>query len=55
MVTVSIISLIWGCLLSFYSLAAKWTGINVFGVLIVKFLSAISLIYFCSELIKLIP
>jgi hypothetical protein len=55
MVTLSVISLIWGCLMSFYGLLAKWTGIGTFGALIVKFLCLISLIYFGSELIKLIP
>ncbi len=55
MVTLSVISLIWGCLMSLYGMVAKWTGINVFGVLIIKFLSIISWVYFGSELIKLIP
>ena len=55
MVTVSIIAYIWGILLCSYALAAKWTGINVFGVLLFKFMSVISIIYFAAELFKLLP
>lgn len=55
MLTIKIIAMIWALVMSFYALIAKLTGVSQPTALLIKALSLITLIYFGSELIKIIP
>jgi Na+(H+)/acetate symporter ActP len=55
MITIKIISMVWALIMSFYALIAKLSGVSPLMVMLIKALSLISLIYFGSELFKIIP
>ena len=55
MLTIKIIAIVWALFMSFFTLIAKLSGISPFVGLLIRALSLITLIYFGSELIKIIP
>jgi hypothetical protein len=55
MITLKVIVLIWTILMSTYALVGKITGTGVFGTLIIKLLSLVTLIYSGYELIRMLP
>jgi hypothetical protein len=55
MITVKIIAMVWSLVMAMCALAAKINDIGALGVLIIKFLSLVTLIYFGYELVKMLP
>jgi Na+(H+)/acetate symporter ActP len=55
MKTIEIIAMIWAMITSFYGLIAKVNGVSTLGMLLIKFISFITFIWFGYKLILLIP
>jgi hypothetical protein len=55
MITIEIIAMIWAMITSFYGLIAKVNNASAFFILLIKFISFITFIWFGYKLILLIP
>jgi Na+(H+)/acetate symporter ActP len=55
MQTIEIITMIWAMITSFWCLIAKVSGAGTLGMLLIKFISFITFIWFGYKLILLIP
>ena len=55
MLIIKFISLFWAICMSLYFIVAKYEGVSIFVAIFMKVLSAISLGYFITEIIKLFP
>jgi hypothetical protein len=55
MKTIETIAMIWAMIISFYALVAKVNGANTLGILVIKFVSLVTFVWFSYKLILLIP
>jgi len=55
MITLKVVVLIWTIAMSLYALVAQVKGSGIFGIMAIKFLSLVTLIYSGYELIRMLP